>query len=446
MKLESLKLMKCPYCGADFNPGEIYREKDGEIIDGYITCECNEFPILEGILILKVSPLNKYLVKFLRDGNVNEAMELSLENFGERVCEVNSFLRSRGICGQALGAVLSGVVKIKAKRRYKRYSDENLSFHSLLGKGESDIYLKNRFSAETFWSLYPLIPLLKENRERVLDLSCGTGHSSFALSTYVKPQQLVCADYAFSHLYLTKKYFAKDATFICLDANYSLPFKDGIFSSLLMLDAFHYIQGRASLAREMERVISPQQGLLLLLHLHNSLNYNLGAGQPLPPAGWANSFQQLPVKLLPEKNVVEDFILENKLDLTKEYSEADLNSSNALTIIGTRDKSVLHTHQEVWNNLLGNKSNLIINPIYSMERKLDRVILRRKFPSESFRKEYPLTERYLPEVCTINGKVAEAVNGRTLDTASTEFSERDLFHIEDLMRKFVVINAPQNYC
>ncbi|MCL0072914.1 methyltransferase domain-containing protein [Dehalococcoidia bacterium] len=444
MKLESLKQMRCPYCGADFNLGEVYQENEKELIDGYIKCECNEFPILEGILIIKPGFVNKYLVKLLRDGKTKEASEFSLESLNESTYKVRRLLRSKGICGRALGEVLSGIVKIKAKRRYKRYSDERLPLYSLLGMGDSDIYLKNRFSAETLWSLYPFIPILKESRERILDLSCGAGHASFVVSTCVKPHQLVCADHSFAHLYLAKKYFVKDATFICLDANYPLPFKDGTFSSILMLDAFHYIDARASLAREMERTLSPY-GLLLLLHLHNSLDYNLAAGKPLSPSGWLNLFQQLPVKALPEKNIVEDFLMRGRLDLTKQYTEDELNFSNAISIVGTRKKSLLQTYQDVWRDFLGNKSNLIINPIYSIEHKPDKIILRRKFPSESFRNEYRLTEKYLPEEYAINGELAEAINGRTLNITCTEFSKKDFAHIEYLMRKFIVINVPEDY-
>lgn len=445
MKTKFLELMKCPYCGADFNLGEVYLEKEGELINGYIKCECSEFPVLDGILSLKLNPLDNYLIKFLKGGKKKKAIELALDNLGESACRLISILGSRGIHGQALGRVLSILVKIRATRRYRRYLDEDLLFYNLLGTNSSEVYLKNRFSAETFWSLYPFIPILKENQERILDLGCGMGHASFVISNYVKPQQLVCADYAFSHLYLAKKYFVKDAAFICLDANYPLPFKEGIFSSILMLDAFHYIDARASLAGEMERTLSPY-GLLLLLHLHNSLNYNLAAGQPLSPSGWVNLFQQLPVKALPEKNIVEDFIVGNRLDLAKEYTEVELKPFNALTIIGTRNKSLLQTYQTVWSDFLGNKSNLIINPIYSIEHKQDKIILRRKLPSESFRKEYPLTEKYLPEEYILNEKLTQIVKGRNFNLASIELSEKDFLLIEDLMRRFIIINVPENYC
>jgi len=436
--------MKCPYCGSDFAVGDIYQEKEGEVISGFVRCECSEFVIVEGILNLKIGHLNNYLIKFLKEAKPKEAVRLSLGYYAEDICRIANFLESRGLFGQALGKILLGLVKARQERAYRKYLDKNLSLYNLLGYTSFETYLKHRFSADTFWSLYPFIPIMKENKERILDLGCGGGHASFVISTYIEPKQLVCADSIFSNLYLAKKYSAKGAEFICLDANYPLPFKDGTFTLVFMLDVFHYVPGRASLASEMERVILPH-GLLLLLHLHNSLNHNPATGNPLSPSGWVNLFQQLPVKVLPERNLIEDFILRNRLDIAKEYTDVELNYSNALYLVGTKDRSLFRVYEEVAAAFLSNKSHLIINPIYRIKRKRDKLILQRKFPSRSFGEEYPLTERYLPEEHTIEGKLLQIVEGSSLNLASTEVSEKDLLHIEDLMRKFIVINVPKDY-
>ncbi|VVB71505.1 Ubiquinone/menaquinone biosynthesis C-methyltransferase UbiE [uncultured archaeon] len=436
--------MKCPYCGSALVLGDIYQECDWDIIDGYIACDCSEYPILGGILIFKIGLLNSYLVKLLKAGMRNRALGFALDNSNGKICAISDFLESSVIFGHILKKFFIYLAKIRAGRHYVRYSDAAIPYCDLLGNGNFDTYLKNRFSSETLWSIYPFIPLLKDRQERILDLSCGMGHSSFILSTYIKPRQLFCADLKFSHLYMAKKYFAPDATFICLNANYALPFEDDFFSSLLMLDAFQSIQGRAGLAREMERVISPQ-GIILLLHLHNSLIRNVSPGITLPPSGWANLFQQVGVKTMPEKNVVEDFLLGNHLDLAREYSEADLNSSNALIVIGTNDKSVLHAYPNALSSFLEIKHNLIINPIYAIDHRRDRVILHRKFPSEFFRSEYPLTEKYLPNEYILDEKLALASNGRYLNIKLARLSEKDLLNVEEMMKNFAVINAPENY-
>lgn len=427
MKIEFLELMKCPYCGTDFEIGDIFEGKEGEVVTGYVRCGCSEFTILEGILNLKVGLLNGYTTKLLKKGEVKKALGFSLWKYSEGICGLATLIGSK-----RWRAFLSMLMEIGAKHGYKKYS-KNISFYTLLDKDSSEIYLKHRFSAETLWLVYPFTQILK-NRERILDISCGTGHASFIISTYAKPKEMVCVDRAFRHLYQAKKYFAEDAEFICIDANYPLPFKNNTFDAIFMLDAFHYIDARASLAKEMERLLLPQ-GILLLLHLHNSLSYNPAAGKPLSPSGWVNLFQQLPAKASPEDNLVRDFILRNKLDLVKEYSEAELNSCNAISLIGTKDGSLFRVYEGIINDFLRHKENLIINPIYKMKERGEKILLEREFPSESFRKECPLTEQYLPQKCTINKRL---VKGRSVCVSDSD-------EIEDLMKKFVIINVPKNY-
>lgn len=444
MKLEFLELLKCPYCGTDLKVGDTYEAKEGKLISGSVKCECSTFTVLEGILNLKISPLNRFLARLVREENTGDAAALSLWSYAESLYKLASFLESTGTPGKLLGKMVLGLGQAMAQRTHRKYSDSRLSFYQLLGSSPAEMYLKHRFSAESLWSLYPFVPLLKLRKGRILDLGCGVGHASSILSSCVEPGQLVCADTMFSNLYLAKKYFAQEAEYICLDANYPLPFKEGVFDTVLMLDAFHYVEARALLAVEMQRILN-QQGLLLLLHLHNSLIPNPAPGVPLSPSGWANLFQQLPVKLLPERNSIEDFALNDRLDLAKEYTMSELNSARALVIAGTRDKALYHVYPEVASDFLCNKGNLIINPIYSINHAAERLVLQRKFPNETFRKEYPFTEGYLPERYHIEGELAQVLRGRTLDIASRELSEQGFLCLEELMRKFIIINVPANY-
>ena len=436
MKKGLLEIIKCPYCGTDFEIEEVYNENEKEILNGCIKCECGEYPILEGILNLKVNPLSKYSLELLKKGKKKEALMFLLGPNVEGIWELTDFLQAKQP-GRSFRKVLLSLVAVWAKFNTRKYLKEELSFCDLLGNNSSHAYFKHRFSAETLWSVYPFIYLLKKNRKRILDLGCGRGHASFIISTYVKPEELVCADHTFRSLYLAKRYFAKDAEFICLDANYPLPFKDSTFDSVFMLDALHYIQTRAQLANELKRVHSPQ-GLLLLLHLHNSLTYNIGAGYPLPPQAWINLFKDknLKIKAIPERRITENFLLNNELDLAEEYSENELNASNAISIIASKDKSLFSVYDNVDSDLLSNKSNLVINPFYKMKGEDDKILLEREFPSGSFRKEYSITEKYLPERCEIDKRF---VKGRR------RVSDSDEMAIEDLMRKFVVINVPENY-
>jgi SAM-dependent methyltransferase/uncharacterized protein YbaR (Trm112 family) len=432
MRPELLKLMKCPYCGTDFEIDEVYSENEGEIINGCVKCECNEYPILEGIVILKNTHTKEYIINYLKKEKTEKAVALSFGNYTNDICKVADFIEPKPF-GKLFKKNLLSFVNSYSKKIYKRYPNKSLSFCDVLGNGSFENYLKHRFSSQTFWSLYPFIKLLRKKRKRILDMCCGAGHASFVISKYVNPDELICVDGEFKSLYLAKKYFS-NAEFINIDANYSLPFKDDIFSSVLMMDAFHYVDARALLAKEFERVLN-KEGMLLLLHLHNALVENIAAGKPLSPSTWKGMFD-LDVIALPEKSIVEDFILSDKLDLSKKYSEEELNSSNAIIMIGGVDSDCF---DELWEDILEIKikENLIINPIYKMKAEGDKILLEREFPSEFFRREYPLTEKYLPKKCEINKKF---VKGRSVCVSSS-----DEIEIDDLMRKVVVINVPKNY-
>jgi len=444
MKTEFLKLMKCPYCGSGFKVGMICRGVNEEIFEGIVACDCNEYPIIEGILILKINALSSYLLELLKEGKLDLAIEYAVSNTGEIACEFSNFFKHKGVLGIYFMKFISLFIEQGIIYNYKKYFEKSNCFSELIGNSEYNIYLKNRFSAESLWSIYPFISLLRENYECILDLSCGMGHSSFILSTYVRPRCLVCADYFFNQLYINKKYFAPDAIFICLDANYLLPFKDETFSSILMLDAFHYILERSSLAREMDRVTS-SKGLLLLLHLHNLLNHNVGHGWALSPCGWLNLFQNMPVKILPERTLIEDYLYKDKLELTKEYSAEDLNSSNALAIIYLKDKSLLNDYTNLWRYYLYNKSNLVINPLYEIRQNDDQYFLQRMPASESFCNEFPIKENYLPKNYIIDGDIADIICEGAINSKDIVSSEKNIQYLNDLMKKFVVINVPKSY-
>jgi SAM-dependent methyltransferase len=445
MRFPFLRFLECPYCGSDFRVEVVIEKKEDELINGCVECECSEFPVLEGISILNEKSLNRQIIELIKERRVEEAVirylgcdSFELINSLERASLFPPPVPSK--ISRALGQILSRLAKSRAERKYgrlyKRYSDKNIAFYDLLGEGAFETYLKHRFSAESFWSLYPFLPLLKKRQGRLLDLNCGTGHTSFVISQSVRPQQLCCADLSFKHLYLARKYFAQNAEFVCLDANHPLPFKNGTFSSILMSDAVHYVHSHVSLAHEMERILSPD-GLLLLLHVHNSLTNNRSAGYPLTPKAWANLFRagKLEVKVLPERKVVENFLFHNKLDLLEKHTEATLNSSNAIILLATSDKSLLTTYDNVNRDFLNAKSNLIVNPIYEMTEKEDQVLLERPLHEYSLGDSYPTSEKYLPKKHKMR---KESLSGRQIRIS-------DLEQAEDLMRKFIIINVPEKY-
>jgi len=451
MHFTFLRLMECPYCGSDFRAEVVIEKKDDELVNGCVQCECSEYPVLEGILILKERAVNGKIIELIKENKTEEAatLYLSVDSFERSILLERSNLSPLPVpssVSHALGRMASRYAKGKAepasKALYKRFSDENLTLFNLLGNNfvfpTYDTYTKQRFSVESLWSLYPFLPLIKKEHGRILDLCCGTGQTSFILSESVQPQELCCADSEFRNLYLAKKYFAQKAEFVCLDANLHLPFKNGTFSSILVADAFFLIRSHVSLAREMERILF-QDGLILLLHLHNVLDHSAGVqgGYGLTPKAWGNLFRtgNLGIKLITEKKVIDDYLFENKLDLTTEYGEETLNSSHAIVLFATLDKSLLTTYDNVDRVFLSAKSNLIINPIYEVTETESQVLLERPLFKYARHESYLISENYLPRRLKME---KESFSGGKLHISNVG-------NVEDLMRRFIIINVPKKF-
>ena len=437
--------LQCPFCGGSLAAKEVIEKQGDEIIHGCIGCRCREFPVLEGILIIRDSVLNPFLIQAIRKGRIKEAVGLLCLPNRERAFNLIRLLQARGTLPRLLGDLISGILKEKAHRVYDRYSDKGISFFELLGDDLFSDYLKHRFSAHTIWSAYPFIPILKQRKGAILDFGCGAGHLSYILSTLVEPDLLVSVDYDFSLVYLAKKYFAPRAEYICLDGNYPLPFRGHFFHSLVSLDAVHCIKAHTILAREMERILLPQ-GMIVLLHQHNILQDNFSPNWPLTPADWVGLFGEIPVSAFPETNLIEDFLLQDFLDLGKPYTQKELDNSDAIALVGSGDPLVFQKVEQPGQSFFNPHQPLIVNPLYTPQKDREEVYWERKFPSERFRQEYYLAEKYMPERVVLEADLAGKINGRILNPPLTGFSKEEDRLIEKWMRRFVLIHAPKDYC
>ena len=249
-------MLCCPLCGAEMKIREVYDETPEMLIQGCLQCECDTFPVCEGILILKDSPVKKYVLRFLKESAFQKAALYAMANYADDACRLLHFLEAFP-GGRQLSKISLWLLTAYFDRLYKRVFDKEISYLDLLGEGAYHQYLKHRFSSQTFWSLYPFLPLIREHGERILEVCCGSGHASFVLSRHISPDKLVAVDGNFWNLFLTAKYFSR-ADLIQADMNAGLPFKDQQFSTVLMMDSLHYIDARALLAREIVRVTTPE--------------------------------------------------------------------------------------------------------------------------------------------------------------------------------------------
>ena len=421
MKRSFLELLRCPYCGSIFELSEVIETYGSEIIAGCLKCECNSFPILEGIPIIFNNSVNKYILKCLINGDIKTAFALAINGYSNDICRVADFISSKPSRSYFKKLIIKSFSYLY-RDKCEFYSDNSKYFWDILGPGLYEDYLRHRFSCQTFWTLYPFIPIIQKKKQLILDLCCGCGHASFVISNYVNPDELVCVDADFRNLYLAKKYFSK-GEFININANEQLPFKNHIFSSVIMMDAFHYIHAKSLLSKELSR-IAEGDGNIILLHIHNSLVENVAAGIPINPSNLKNLFKDSSIKILPEEKIIQDFIHNSRLNLIEDYADEDLTSSNLILI----KSPYAEEFSELWDKINPRENNLIINPIYKIRSKNEnKILLELEFPSEYFRREYPITESFL-------------VHDYELD-----LNNLDSALIGNLIRKFILINVPKKY-
>lgn len=427
MRKALLGILCCPLCGAEMKIRKVYDETPEILIRGCLQCECDTFPVCEGILILKDSPVKRYVLRFLEESSFQKAALYAMANYADDACRLLHFLETLP-GGRHISKIFQWLLTAYFDRRYGRCFDNEIPYLDLLGDGAYHQYLKHRFSSPTFWSLYPFLPLIREHRERVLEICCGSGHASFVLSRHIPPEKLVAVDGNFWNLYLTAKYFS-GADLIQADMNVGLPFKDHRFSAVLMMDSLHYIDARALLVKEIVRVTTPE-GFDLVLHMHNALKENVSAGRPFYPSTIDRLFPGDDIKILPEQEVIEDYIRNDRLDLSKQYTEDQRRQADALIVARHAPGRIM---EGLRDDLRTPEDHLILNPMYHVEIQEERIVMDRFWPSSAFRREYALTEVYLPDHFEI-------------DKTSLHRADEPPAGLYQKMRKnFTLLSVPENY-
>lgn len=435
-----LNELRCPFCHSPFILDKKMDADNDELLNGLLRCDCSIFPVLEGILRLIKDQKNLALIDLMQKGNTEEALKQSLLGFSE-IYDIKGYLDKIGFSGKAMNKVITALCKKIACLNYSKFRSPNLTYF----ESQSDIFLKNRFSFQTLWSVYPFFSLFGEGRDEIfLDMCCGQGHLSYIIYNCIKPKKMFCVDRSFSSLYIARRFFAYNAEFICLDANYALPFKDDYITFTLFSDAFVYINSRMSLISELRRILT-SNGVLIVSHLRNSnaIDPSLKLNTKLNPQALFKCFDTyFKVNIFPEDEIINDFLKKNRLDLSIRYSEEVLNSSDPLIVVAAINPNVFRAYSDVSKPFLSNKDNLIINPIFTVIKNGNEIILKKQNIGESFRRLYPISDAYIPRnyvLCADSSKAVEAYYNKK------NLSETELNLLEELMIKFIILSCPQNF-
>lgn len=408
MRKKILELLRCPECGSEYKVSFVpaVANADPEDIEyGVVGCKCGEFPIVDGILVTrKYANLSK-AVKSIRSAKSQfslwkTALLLIDESYVRFVMRLSIYVRR--YFGKWPWLSFWKVVTFIKNSRY-------------------GTYLKFRFSCPSFISAMAFIPVFKEAVPEgglMLDLGSGVGHFDFLLAKFIGGGKLVCADKVFMNLYLAKNYIVgKDSSFICLDADNLIPFKDKVFSAILSMDAFHYIDKKQQLANEFMRALK-EDGALFLVHLHNSLVENMAKGLPVTPSEYAGFFTGLRSWMSAERELVGAVFGKSGIDLSKNAGIEEINASDAVAIFLSRSARFFKSYGSFTSlDASTVRVNEIINPIY-MKAGGEYEF---RFPSDFYEEEYKHIREYLP------ARVPAALSS------------------DELRKQLILIDTPRNF-
>ena len=415
MKLESLKILRCPYCAGELNlesspPPQLESE---ELTTGTLSCSCCAYPVVAGIPYLRTGQTATSVLKLLNSRQAVEALFVLLGLDESRRQKFQRLLDS-------------------GQRATYRSALETLS-PNLEGT-----YFLYRFSDPTFLVSEAVLRSLGQATDcangPVLDMCGGSGHLTRTLLKLPRATEGWLADFEFWKIWLAKRFVAPECQVVCCDANQPLPFARESFSLVVCTDALHYIWQRRLFAGEMLRLVG-DRGVVAVTHTHNVLCENPSQGMPLDPAGYRRLFESVSPRIFKESTILDCIRTGQPVSLSANFSDEELNSEPALIIIATAASELFRDYVLPPNPQQTGK--LAINPLYQAEPRGNAVTLSLRFPSDYYAAEFAECKRYLPERVELSAENLANLEKPDAPTVDT--------HLGELARRHVLLALPEHF-
>jgi SAM-dependent methyltransferase len=416
----------------------IARENGEEIEYGVITTEAGDFPIVEGILRLHVDEYREPIVEHVRQNRLSQALNIAFAESpfdGRTGAAINFASRLAFRSGFNIAAERLNRLKRNYARLLTETDDSFAEIVEKLSSGPLADWQIYRFSMPTFLPVFPLLHIVRDDRS-ILDFGSGSGQASFLISRMWPNSKIVCADYSFYLLYLAKRYFVPDATYVCLNGNYLLPFESRQFSTVFSSDTLHYIDSKLSLTQEFRR-IGYENTVLILPHLHNRLACSYA--KSLTPKGYRELFRGVETHIMPEEQVIRGYFFEDALDLSRDSIDEELAASEqGLSIVTSADSSVFKRTEGLWNQRIRSFRHPRINPVYRIAGQPRHWELTRRA-----RDRYAETMTHgdmicIPDTCRVSARSVDA-------TGLVELQRTDVAGLALLARSLIVLDLPERF-
>jgi SAM-dependent methyltransferase len=331
-------------------------------------------------------------------------------------------------------AVLGRLLTGRIAGEFCRLHSENRFVRPLWSAGQWHLYMQHRFTSPSFLAARAALGLVEGRGGFILDASCGMGHLSYYLAKLADPARIVAMDVDPESAYAARRFFVPDAAaVVAWDMNEPLPLQDGSVGAIFCLDAFHYVREKRTLAEEFTRVLS-DDGVIAILHLHNSLQYNPMPGTPLSPEEYADLFSGSTVRMYPEDYFLRAQLRNEPIDLTQSAAAEDLKESSALMLIVAKDPRVVSKLTPTRNLLASRASNPKLGDLYTVSRRDGKVSFERSVPP-TLLGEYPNIDQVLPERWISAGLLS--FNRQPMKSLSADH--------RNLLEQNIFVDLPDNY-
>jgi len=447
MRIETLDVLRCPYCGWHFelDTSHFHERSGNEIVNGVLACLCCNLPVIDGIPVMHLqedatAALDQMKAK--RPDRARRTMfglesDAQAEAFDAVAASATSTYRDMV---EALGPTFEGGYFLY------RFSDPT--------------YLVAQAVVRAVASTVLNLPAGFGQRagRRAIDICGGSGHVTRTLLDLTSAPP-VLADLYFAKIWLARRFTAPGCEPVCCDGNAPMPFARGAFTFAMCTDAFMYIWTKRQFVGEMERLIDTSSGTrgrtrqfqeraathlrlptetdspgaAVIGHAHNERAWSPSHGQPLPPEGYAHLFESLEPHIFGEDGLFADIIGGGPLDLSRREDPATLDANPALTIVASREPRVFARHPLPAPPTKA-AGQLRLNPLYAQEPEGDRLRLRLAFPSADYEEEYGACRQYLPEELTIERSTMAAIEAGRVSG-----------EIIELLRRKVIVDLPTRY-
>lgn len=463
MKVSTLQILLCPFCGGSLTPFVRSPRQGSEIEHGLLGCGCSEFPVLAGIPIfvrdghvdvmkqtvdqaqVKGPPV-RMLKDLIRSGDYDDALLLLLVPRDEKVnrlLKVEDLLPSGFRKRARLG-------RIAYRRWLKNARRESTLLLGPVGRTlaldafdfyyrramhrESELYnhFAYRFGQPRHLSGLALATLLPTSALPILDLACGFGHHLHSWAAARPEHPLIGLDRNFFQLYVAKRWIAPTADYVCSDADSRLPLASQSFCGVFCADAFHYFVRKVTCAEEAQRVVE-ERGLVILARIGNA-NVEPREGVELTPPAYARLFQNLDWRLLSDRALLRRYLDGLGPDLAPPTDVDALASEKWLSLVASRGDVWRDHGTHTQPQGLG---KLRINPLYHRTKTGPdgSVSFELVFPSKWYESENLGCRDYMPARITLGSEVL-------LDI---ERGERTT-EVNSAIQSCVVLGLPEHYC